>query len=71
MDALVEDVCSPKADLRKKIDAAIKVGAGGLVGLLLGALGLPGAAAGLIAPIAAAIAALGVKAFCEASRQEK
>lgn len=71
MDALVDDVCNPKAELRKKIDASIKVGVGGLVGLLLGALGLPGAAAGLLAPIAAAIAALGVRAFCEASKQAK
>jgi len=70
MDALVDDVCNPRAELRKKIDATIKVGVGGLVGLLLGTLGLPGAAAGLLAPIAAAITALGVRAFCEACKQQ-
>jgi hypothetical protein len=71
MAALVDDVCNPKAELRKRIDASIKVGVGGLVGMLLGALGLPGVAAGLLAPIAAAIAALGVRAFGEVSKEAK
>jgi hypothetical protein len=63
-DALHDDLCNPKADLHKRVGAAVNAGGIGLVALLVGALGLPAVASALIAPLGGAILGVGLKAYC-------
>jgi len=65
-EALAEDVCNPSATLHKRIKEATEVSMASLIGWFLTTLGLSAAAAGLLAPIAAAVGALGLVAFCQA-----
>ncbi len=67
LGALREDLCDPAAELHKRITRASDITASTLVAMLLGALGLSVAAAALVAPLAGAIMALGLRALCAAA----
>lgn len=68
-EALSEDVCNPSGNLHKRIKAAASVSVSSLIGWFLTALGLSITAASLLAPIAGAIAGLGLVAFCRACKE--
>jgi hypothetical protein len=68
-EALAEDVCSPKGSLHKRIKEATQISAASLIGWFLATLGLSAGAASLLAPIAGAIVALGLVAFCRVCKE--
>jgi hypothetical protein len=63
-DALQSDLCDRAADLHQKVSAVLNTGGAAVVGLLVAALGLPVVAAALLAPLAGAILAAGLTAYC-------
>ncbi len=65
---LRDELCKPGGDLHKLATAGIQTSAGAILGVLVSALGPPGAAIGVLVPIAALIASRGVDAFCEFTR---
>jgi hypothetical protein len=69
MEALAEDMCNASGDLHKKIKEAANISVASLIGWCLTTLGLSAAAACLLAPIAGAVAALGLVAFCRICRE--
>ena len=69
MEALAEDLCNASGGLHKKIKEAANISVTSLIGWFLTTLGLGAAAACLLAPIAGAVAALGLVAFCRICRE--
>lgn len=70
LDALSTDLCSPEAELHKRIVRGIDISSAALIGWMLATLGLGVVAAPLIAPIAGAILALGLRAVCAAAADQ-
>jgi hypothetical protein len=68
-NALAEDVCKPTGTLHRKINETAQVSAASLIGWFLATLGLGASAAALLAPVAGAVVALGVVAFCKAFKE--
>jgi len=65
VQVLREELCSPQAELHQQVRMALNAGGAGVVGAVLTALGVSVVAAGVIAPIAGVLLALGLKAFCD------
>jgi hypothetical protein len=63
-DALRDDLCQPTGELHKTVSQGLATGGATVVTMLIAALGLPLVAAPIVAPIAGAMLALGVKAMC-------
>jgi hypothetical protein len=61
-------LCAKNSKLRKLADSGVTLSAGAIVAVLATALALPVVAVGLISPMAALIARLGIDAFCEYSK---
>jgi hypothetical protein len=68
-EALAEDLCNSSGSLHKKVKEAANISVTSLIGWFLTTLGLGTAAACLLAPIAGAVAALGLVAFCRVCRE--
>jgi hypothetical protein len=69
-DVLHDDLCKPKGTLHKQVKAGLATSGATLIALIMTTLGLPGAAAMIVAPIAGSVLGMGVDAFCK-SRTEK
>jgi hypothetical protein len=63
-DLIREELCDPKGELHDKVGTGLKTSGATLVTMLIAVLGLPLAAAPLIAPVAGSVLGLGVDAFC-------
>jgi hypothetical protein len=66
-DVLHEDLCNPDGVIHKKIKMDINTTGTSIVLLIMNQLRLPPSSAMLVAPIAASILGLGIKAFCRHS----
>jgi len=64
-DVLHDDLCKPKGNLHKQVKAGLATSGAAMITLIMTTLGLPGAAAMIVAPIAGSILGLGVDAFCK------
>jgi hypothetical protein len=62
---LHDELCKPKGTLHKQVQTGLATTGATLVTLIMTTLGLPPAAATIVAPIAGSILGLGVQAFCK------
>jgi len=62
-------LCARNSKLRRLAETGAQITGGSIVGTVMASLGLPPVAIGIATPIAAIIAALGIEAFCEYTRQ--
>ena len=69
-DVLHDDLCKPKGTLHKQVKAGLATSGATIITLIMTTLGLPGAAAMIVAPIAGSVLGMGIDAFCK-SRSEK
>jgi len=69
-DVLGDDLCKPKGTLHKQVKAGLATSGAAMITLIMTTLGLPGAAAMIVAPIAGSVLGMGVDAFCK-SRSDK
>jgi hypothetical protein len=69
-EVLHDDLCKPKGTLHKQVKAGVATSGAAMITLIMSHLGLPGAAAMIVAPIAGSVLGMGVDAFCK-SRSEK
>lgn len=69
-DVLHEELCNPDGIIHRKIQSDLDTTGTSLVLLIIELLRLPRSSAMMIAPMAASILALGVKAFCKHSSDE-
>jgi hypothetical protein len=63
-EVVCEQICGGDSELRERVRGALSSAGSGLVATLLGMLGLPIAALGIVVPIAGILTALGLDAFC-------
>jgi hypothetical protein len=64
-----DELCDPKGELHGAVGTGLKTSGATLVTMLIAVLGLPLAAAPLVAPVAGSILGLGVDAFCRYSAE--
>jgi hypothetical protein len=69
-DVLHDDLCKPKGTLHKQVKGGLATSGAAMITLIMTTLGLSGAAAMIVAPIAGSILGMGVDAFCK-FRSEK
>ena len=67
-EVIRSSLCQKSGELRSQIKTVITAGAGSTISSLMILLGLPIAAAPLLAPIAAILLTLGIDAFCQQSK---
>lgn len=70
-DVLHEELCNPNGILHKMINGETNVTGTSIVLLIMNQLRLPPSSAMIVAPIAASILGLGVKAFCRHNDESK
>jgi len=64
-DVLHEELCSPNGIIRKTIETETNPSGASIVTIIMSQLKLPPSSTMIVAPIAASILGLGVKAFCK------
>jgi hypothetical protein len=69
-DVLHDDLCKPKGTLHKQVKTGLATSGAAMVTLIMTTLGLPGAAAVIVAPIAGSILGMGVDAFCKSGGEK-
>ncbi len=67
---LHDDLCKPKGTLHKQVKTGLATSGAAMITLIMSTLGLPSAAAIIVAPIAGSILGMGVDAFCNSWSQK-